>query len=181
MLRAEMTCETPDYYADFYTKHGVENPPAFFEQISPGMAKIASLNAHIWLDLPRDFDKRYPSFDCSVPALIARVPDSRKEKNGSVIGFLGDCEGAPETIHLNAYGVIDSPDQFQEYFAGILKADERDFFVTFTEIRKDEEPQEGGWRWHKWGPYFGTQKPQCEYIYDEPEIESVYLFHIYEL
>jgi hypothetical protein len=181
MLRAELTCETPDYWKEHFQKHGVENPPAFFEPLGPGMAKIASLNAHVWLDLPSDFEKQYPSFNVVVPALLDRVPESRKEKDGTVIGFLDECEGAPETIHMNSYGVIDSPEQFREYFGKVLEDDPRDFFVALTEIRKDEEPEEGGWRWHKWGPYYGTQNPQCEYIYDEPEIESVYLFQIYAL
>jgi len=48
-------------------------------------------------------------------------------------------------------------------------------------IRKDLEPTDGGWRWHKWGEYIGTQNPQMEYIHDEPEIEKVYVYHIYEL
>jgi hypothetical protein len=39
----------------------------------------------------------------------------------------------------------------------------------------------GGWRWHKWGPYIGTQEPKCEYIHDEPEIEEVFTYHVYEL
>lgn len=182
MLRAVMTCETPDYWKDHFQKHGVQDVPVFYEQIAPGMAKIASLNAHCWLDLPREFEKRYPSFEGQVESLIARMPGVKREEDGYVsFTALEEHPDAPESLCLNAYGVVDSPDQFQEDFRETLEADPRDFFVAFTEIRKDEQPETGGWRWHKWGPYYGTQKPQCEYIADEPEIESVYLFHIYQL
>mgnify|MGYP000101825354 CR=1 FL=1 len=53
-------------------------------------------------------------------------------------------------------------------------------FVSFVRIRRDEQSSSGGWRWHKWGKYIGKQKPQCEYIYDEPEIEEVYTFSVYQ-
>jgi hypothetical protein len=31
------------------------------------------------------------------------------------------------------------------------------------------------------GEYLGTQNPQCEYLYDEPDIEEVYIFEIVEV
>jgi hypothetical protein len=181
MLRAQLTCETPDYWKEHFKKHGVENPPPFIESCGPGMVKIASLNAHLWLNLPKDFEKRYPKIDMLVPALVARVPEEGRSEDGGVRAFYEDLPGAPQSVYLQSYGVIDHPGQFREYFGQVLEDDPRDFFVALTEIRKDEEEAEDGWRWHKWGPYYGTQKPQCEYIYDEPEIERVYLFQIYEL
>ena len=33
-----------------------------------------------------------------------------------------------------------------------------------------------GWRWHKWGPYYGVQNPQCEYLSSEENIEMIYCF-----
>ena len=38
-----------------------------------------------------------------------------------------------------------------------------------------------GWRWHKWGPYIGTQDPQCEYLADEPEIKEVFVYRFIQL
>lgn len=80
---------------------------------------------------------------------------------------------------LGSFGVCDTPEQLLSMYD--FDADPRRFFITFTEMRKDEQSDWGGWRWHKWGEYLGTQDPQCEYLYDEPVIESVYVFHIYEL
>ena len=56
---------------------------------------------------------------------------------------------------------------------------ENPIVISVTEMRKDEQPEDGGWRWHKWGEYIGKQEPKCEYLYDEPNIDSVYVFHIY--
>lgn len=78
---------------------------------------------------------------------------------------------------IPAYGVCDSPMQFMEKIGNILDKLPEEYVVGFDKIvKKEEEP--GGWRWSKWGEYIGNQKPQCEYLYDEPEIEEVFLFTI---
>jgi hypothetical protein len=78
------------------------------------------------------------------------------------------------------YGVCDYPQQLIEQFP-ILTTDSRRFIVIFTPIYKADQSEEGGWRWHKWGPYIGTQNPQHEYIADEPDIDMVYVYQIMEL
>lgn len=79
------------------------------------------------------------------------------------------------------YGVCDSVEQFKttDLYAK-LASETRIFAVSFVEIRKSEQPSHGGWRWHKWGEYIGRHDPQCEYLYDEEGIESVFCFHVYE-
>lgn len=81
------------------------------------------------------------------------------------------------------YGVADSPEQLLSV-KKIRKAfvDSPDQFVLCcTPMRKSEQEERGGWRWHKWGPYVGKQKPQCEYLYDEPKIKEVIVYHFYQL
>lgn len=92
--------------------------------------------------------------------------------------FLRDYEHY-SVLTINPYGVCDSIEQLLTACPE-LEASERAFVVTVTPIRKDAQPANGGWRWHKWGPYIGTQNPQREYIHDEPEIEEVLCYHIYE-
>lgn len=83
---------------------------------------------------------------------------------------------------LNCYGVCDSVEQFLEVYKDALAEPHRRFVVGFTCVRKADEPPDGGWRWHKWGPYIGKQKVSgCEYLYDEPNVEQVYCFSIIEL
>ena len=93
--------------------------------------------------------------------------------------FLRDYEHYPDGLSVEAYGVCDTPEQLLEKCPELEESDRR-FVVTVHHLRKEDEPAEGGWRWHKWGPYIGEHEPQCEYLYDEPEIEEVYVYHIYE-
>ena len=78
---------------------------------------------------------------------------------------------------LSCYGVCDSVDQLLQLYRTFLENDPRRFVVSVTELLRENQPEVGGWRWHKWGPYIGTQKPQHEYLYDETHINRVFTFH----
>lgn len=90
-----------------------------------------------------------------------------------------------DPIDWDAYpsegGVCDTPEQVLAHIP-LLVTDPRRFIVFFTPIRKRDQPAEGGWRWHKWGEYIGTQPSAgCEYLYDEPHIDEVLVYHIVEV
>lgn len=89
------------------------------------------------------------------------------------------AENGVAALDFDEYGVCDTPEQVVNRFH--LESRPEKFFVSFVKIDRAAQPQDGGWRWHKWGPYIGTREPRCEYIADEPEIESVYTYRIYEL
>lgn len=93
--------------------------------------------------------------------------------------FLRDYEHYIDDLSVGGYGVCDSVDNLLDKCPELTKS-ERKFVVTVTPIRRGDEPKEGGWRWHKWGEYIGKYEPQCEYISDEPEIEEVLIYHVYE-
>lgn len=80
--------------------------------------------------------------------------------------------------HMDCYGVADNVKQIKKHYKEAIES-ENDIVITVTEIRKSDQPEEGGWRWHKWGKYIGKQKPQHEYLADEENIESVYIYHVY--
>lgn len=80
----------------------------------------------------------------------------------------------------STYCVCDNPEQAVTYWQARVNDPDRHYIVILVPIRR-QPGNTGGWRWHKWGPYIGTQWPQCEYIDDEPEIEMVYVANIYEL
>ena len=94
--------------------------------------------------------------------------------------YPGDDDWRKDGGWFSAYGVCDSPDQLIQTYPKIATTD-RKFVVSFTEIRKKDQSDSGGWRWHKWGPYIGKHNPQHEYLYDEEGIESVWCYHIYEI
>ena len=76
------------------------------------------------------------------------------------------------------YGVCDTPEQFIERYRYAIEKDSRILVILFHEVTKEEDPF---WRWHKWGTYIGRQHPMCEHIGDEPVIEKVYSFSVYEI
>lgn len=82
---------------------------------------------------------------------------------------------------INPYGVCDSPEQFLSDFGQEIAESPNYYIVAFTQLLKSEQPPQGGWRWHKWGPYVGHQSPQAEYLYDEPKIDEVYVYNIYQI
>ena len=81
----------------------------------------------------------------------------------------------------NSYGVCDGVQNFLEVFDEELKSIPEKVFVILTPVFKDCQPEHGGWRWHKWGPYIGYQNPRYEYLYDEEDIDIVWLYHIYKV
>lgn len=92
--------------------------------------------------------------------------------------FLGEFERYPD-LEISPYGVCDNINQLLTACPE-LETSDRKFVIALTSVQRKKQSSEGGWRWHKWGPYIGKQNPQCEYLYDEPEIEEVFCYHIYE-
>lgn len=112
----------------------------------------------------------------------------RLDKGVYVIGHFGSSnflEGFEDypvfSTDFNCYGVCDCWPQIIHACPEIAESLDRQFVITLTEVEKEKQPPEGGWRWHKWGPYIGTENPQCEYLHDEEGIERVYVYHVYEL
>lgn len=83
--------------------------------------------------------------------------------------------------HIPEYGVCDTPDQFMHKYRKILESSDEMFCVAFAIIKKSDQPEHGGWRWHKWGTYIGDKNPQHEYLYDEIGINEVYCYHVFHI
>ena len=78
------------------------------------------------------------------------------------------------------FAVFDTPEQvFQKW--SWIETDPNLYVVSIAVLRKEEQEPYGGWRWHKWGDYLGDLEPQCEFLYDEPEIEQAVVAHVYEI
>lgn len=101
---------------------------------------------------------------------------------GSEYPNLGELQkfGGHELGSFNAYGVCDTFEQVLEQCPELEADPNREFVLFVVKVCKDDQPEQGGWRWHKWGPYIGTHQPECEYLYDEVGIEHVYCYHIHE-
>lgn len=119
---------------------------------------------------------------------IKRLKNAHYEK----ITFIEDGEDidayrkrrnkAHKTLSLVTYGSADSVEQVMKLFKFLDKIEDRFFFVSFEIIDKANEPERGGFRQHKNGPYIGNKTMKYEYFVDEgPEFESIVLYHIYEV
>lgn len=82
---------------------------------------------------------------------------------------------------LPSYGVCDNYQQILKEYPELEADKERHYTIGLTPVMKEHEPPNGGWRWHKWGPYIGTQESKAEYLYDEPTITLIYTYTIIEL
>lgn len=92
--------------------------------------------------------------------------------------FLRNYDHYP-SLNIGSYGVCDSVEQLLQKCPALVE-DGRQFVITVAQISRADQPSDGGWCWHKWGEYIGDKSPQCEYLHDEPEIEEVLVYHIYE-
>ena len=79
------------------------------------------------------------------------------------------------------YGVCDDYAQILEKYNNLLNNPNKNYVIGLSVVKREEQPSYGGWRWHKWGEYIGTQNPEHEYLYDDTHIDKVYCFHIYEI
>lgn len=92
-----------------------------------------------------------------------------------------DLKTALNTERVSEHMVCDSVEQALEYWKGAVENPDHKYVIALMPVRKKDEPESDGWRWCKWGQYIGTQNAQCEYLFDEPEIEVVYCAHIYNV
>lgn len=77
------------------------------------------------------------------------------------------------------YGISDGVQDILDYYD--FEKDDRNFVIFLTEIRRKDQPEKGGFRWRKWGEYIGRQNVFCDYLYDEPQIESIFVWEAYEV
>lgn len=93
-----------------------------------------------------------------------------------------DKDGKVWTVHPS--GVCDDWEQIfskmEDRMRPYIESPEP-FAVFVYRISRGSQPEQGGWRWKKWGEYIGDRQPQCEYLHDEPEIDHVFVFGVYHV
>ena len=104
--------------------------------------------------------------------------------DGYMFNFDGFIDDLCEEKIINkwvAYGVCEDYLQVLEKYEDLLSDANTNYVIGLSIVRRESQPQIGGWRWHKWGEYIGSKNPTHEYIYDDTHIDSVYCYHIYEI
>lgn len=154
----------------------IENPEEGFYRVSNFGNLLEALGFEI---------NRYPETVAMSAQTKAREEFWAKCDEAKAKGEAPPVPGKPLILvdYINAYGVADNLEQVKVYLKEFIDDPGRKFVIEYSIITKDPTNfgQGGGWRWHKWGPYIGVQKPTTEYLDDEPEIDQVYIFHIYEV
>lgn len=88
---------------------------------------------------------------------------------------------------VNSYGVADNIEQIKEYYKHQIENKNEKYIISLYPVfqNKENKGKEGGWRWHKWGPYIGELDSKCEYLDDEdfgPDFKGyVICFHCYKI
>lgn len=136
---------------------------------------IEEVQKGVWLTVGGNF---HGNIDCSkTVALLDSYPNVTRHgesvSDEDAFGYYHNLVGC--------FMVCDSVEQALEYWKGAIETNDEQYIIALMPVFKKGQPEEGGWRWHKWGNYIGTQKPQCEYLFDEPEIDKVYCAHIYHV
>lgn len=166
--------------ADASTKKSLDDSPGkeyslgFFAKHTPGVY-ICELNFNHHFSY--DKYKAECSTTKTYASLWAKNPDAPERlKNADIPKY-------EEYYNCNHYGVADSVEQILEHpdTQIFFKDPNRKFMLFVTPIHKDTEPQFDGWRWCKWGRYIGIQEPKSDYLYNEPDITKVCVFHFYDI
>ena len=99
---------------------------------------------------------------------------------GSSLFLNPGYEPYPELRNIDCFGVCDEYQQILDLEPALVNDPNREFVIKLTPVKKANQSEEGGWRWHKWGEYIGVHEITSEYLYDEPIVEEVFCYHIYE-
>jgi hypothetical protein len=90
-------------------------------------------------------------------------------------------DGEHDMTWFSSFGVVDHWTQLP---LDLLERDKRGLLVFLGHHAKAEQHDDGGWRWHKWGPYIGVFQEQAaanEYLYDTPDVIEVWSYQIVEV
>lgn len=82
------------------------------------------------------------------------------------------------------YGVADNYQQILERDPDVqecINDPDKNFIIQLCWIAKADQPEWGGWRWEKWGEYIGDFQPKSMYLYDEPKIDGIYVYQVFEV
>lgn len=120
---------------------------------------------------------RFAEFDLAKG--IYYTIDEIRESFSTEDAVLSTGKETPTMFNLaGSYGVCDTVEQVLERYKNVINNSDNQIVISFAPIKKSEQPEHGGWRWHKWGQYIGTHTPTHEYLYDEKDIDEVLIFHV---
>ncbi|QWU14363.1 hypothetical protein SAMN04487895_101668 [Paenibacillus sophorae] len=160
-----------EHYSDEeYRKYSVKGTDELCHRIAKGIYYTGlNFNHYIELFSEDKIIERWDSF-----SIIRKTEDGNIDWD-----YFNKCSDEGVESKGN-YGVCDDYQQVLDQYPE-LEIDDRKFVLGLSKTTKRNQSSSGGWRWEKWGEYIGKQNSQADYLYDEPEIEEIYCYHIYEI
>lgn len=111
----------------------------------------------------------YEYWDCN-PIMLPNynIDNDVIDENGRFVDLL------PYGVADNYKQIFERDNRIKEY----IEDPNNQYIIQLNWISKYSQPEHGGWRWHKWGTYIGDFEPKCEYLYDECDINGVFVYNI---
>lgn len=82
--------------------------------------------------------------------------------------------------YVEVSGLADNEDQVVEKFKHLADREEK-FVIEMHPVYRKDEPDTHGFRFHKWGSYIGDREITMEYLYDQTDMDVIYVFQIVPL
>ena len=121
--------------------------------------------------------RQYKKLACGVYLSLSIFSELLLEWGNYKTRCSGQTQSGRQQRCFMDYGVCDDYKQILEQYT-YLHDPVAKYVIVLHKITKKHN---SSWRWHKNGPYIGTQNHRCEYIGDEPEVEQVYSFQIFHI
>ena len=153
----EFIKEYPEYEEDFRIPKTLDDVFCPYEKWIRSMTEEERIKYHIIADNELSFEGIYVTNDCNNHYQIEHLTDYEE------VDFLYD------------YGVVDNATQILEN----IEIPDNAVVLMMPVFKEDQGDY--GWRWHKWGPYYGIQNCECEYLANEKGTEMIYTFSVITL
>ena len=153
----------------------ITNPEGGIKNIQTGVYESKSFNiVSTYLDESSVYDYNHP--------LIRKIEKQIHEefKDQNLMVSLTKIRDATEEYE-SFYGVCDNLEQVLEKYKDKVEDPAKNYIITLTPVLREEQSPDYGWRFHKWGEYIGTHNIKYEYLYEQKDIDLVYVYHLYRV
>lgn len=151
----------------------ISNPGDSIVNIQPGVYESKSFNiVSAYLDKSSVYEYNHPL----IRKIEKEIHDKYKDQN--LMKAFTEIRDVTEE-YQSFYGICDNLEQVLEKYKDKVKDPNKNYIVTLTPVLRSEQPSDYGWRFHKWGEYIGTHDIVYEYLYDQADIDLVYVYHLY--
>jgi hypothetical protein len=185
LVASKQTEHVPEEYKDMFFSEITDDGFTFFgfyddELLKQGFA--GSPDGKCYTHWAKEISSGVYETDINFVILL----DSAYETNSYLHELVDSILGEDKSLHSRLkyfnkysefYGVADNWEQVLQIKTWFTKIKKYKFILTFSKMRRENQEESGGWRYHKWGEYIGTQNPQHEYLYDDKHIDEVIIYH----